>query len=329
MFDYQRMLKKLSDFEDMGKSKQMKFIEDLMCDRDFPIFLYQPKDIPNLTEVVKQMYAGLTKIPVLKALIRYVDEEGYDQFSRTQAAFFYAIVTLALESANELAEENSKKKKDGEITMREYNDRNEKVEEYTKLIKRLFKTAKKIVKPEAKELSENTYLPYELARIACLMVPHKQYIDRNRIGNFLYMLLEEWYDNVDDVEEKISWASIEWKDVFKDLFGKDRLAEVATYLLLEGHSRKDKNCSKPMAGRLWDSLTEFALQQMNAAPEQIRDQMIELYLKKVSRMFTNGTYELRVDLLSIPEISGSKTLSNLTQSIIKYKDKLKEVFKKN
>lgn len=328
MFDYQRLLKKLSHFEEMGKSKQSRMIEDLMTDRDFAIFLYQPEDVANLTEVVNQMYGGLAKVPVLKALIRYVEEEGYDEFTKTQACFFYAIVTLALESANELSEEISKKRKDGDITHREYDEQNAKVEDYIKLVKRLFKAAKKIVKPDAKELANKTDLPFELAKISCLMVPNKQYIDRNRIGNFLYLLLSEWYDNIDDVGYQVAWSTIDWKEVFKELFGKDRLAEVATYLLLEGHNRRDSKCSAPMAGKLWDSLTEFALQQMNDSPEQIRDQMIELYLKKVSRMFTNGTYELRVDLLSIPEVNGSKSLTNLTKSILKYKDKLKEVFKK-
>lgn len=326
MFDYQKLIRRLSDFEKMGKNKQNRVIEDLMCDKEFAQFLFQPKDVPNLTEVVEQLYIGLSKIAVLKTIVKYIEEEGYDEFTRTQACFFYSIVSIALETANDMTKEASEKRKAGEISNREYNDRTERVEEYTKLIKRLFKSAKKIVKSEAKEIASESGLPYDLARIGCFMIPEKQYFDRHKIGRLLYLLLEEWYENIDEVES--SMVSIKWKTVFKYLFGKENLAEVATYLLLEAHRRKDKFASKKKSEKLWDSLTEYALYQMNEAPEQVRDQMIELYLKKVSRMFTNGTYELRADLLSIPQMDGARSLSNLTSSILKYKDKLEEVLRR-
>lgn len=324
MFDYERMIKRLENFDNISKSKQRKVVEELLTDKEVPNFLYRPKDIPNLSEVVSAFYTGLTKTSVLRNIVRFIEDEGYDEFNRTYACFFYAIVSIAIESANELASENADKRKDGEISNREFREKSDKIDEYVALVNRLFKLAKKIVKSEAKELSDDTNIPFKLARLACLMVPDKQYIDHHKIGSMLYLLLEEWYDNIDDVES-VSALSIRWKGVFRHLFGKENLPEVATYLLLEGHSRKDKKCKSARAEKLWDSLTEFALYQINEAPEQVRDHMLELYIKKVSRMFTNGTYELRVDLLSLPDMSG-KTLSNLASSITKYRDKLETVF---
>lgn len=324
MFNYEKVTKKLAS-DKTGKQKTTEILEDMIYSKDFAEFLFKPKGIPNLTEVVSQFYAAMSRPQVIKCLVNFITSEGYDEFNRTQATFFYSVASMALESNNERAEENSKKKKSGQISNKEFNETNDKIEEYNKYVKKLFKCAKKIVKKSAYNLSEDSRIPEKLCRTACYMVPETEDVDRYKIGRFLDSLLTEFYDQIDKNNYRIP-DNANWKAFFKKLFGKDNLAEVATFLLLEGHNRRDAYDTNSAVIECWDSLTEFALEQMNAAPEQIRDQMLELYLKRISRMFSNGTYELRVDLLSLPK-SDSK-FPQLASSINKYADKLKAILEK-
>ena len=68
----------------------------------------------------------------------------------------------------------------------------------------------------------------------------------------------------------------------------------------------------------WDSLTTFALKELNDAPDQIRNQMIELYIKRIDKMFSSKSYDLRVNLLKIDDFSFPK----LVDTIDKYADKI-------
>lgn len=323
MFNHERVIKKLSS-DKLGKEKTMEILEDVIPSKDFAEFLWKPKGISNLAEVVEQLFAAFCRPQVIKCLTNYIIDEGYEEFNRTQAAFFYSICTSALESNNQRAEENSAKRKEGQITNREFNETNDKIDAYAKSVKKLFKATKKIVKRQAVTLSEDTRVPVKICRIACYMVPEANEFDRNKISPLLDNLLTEMYDLI--AKENIEIPdNANWKGFFRKLFGKDNLAEVATFLLLEGHNRRDPYKSDHNVITAWDSLTEFALMQMNQAPETLRDQMLELYIKKISRLFTNGAYELRVNLLDIPEVKSK--WPQLANSIGKYANKIREIVK--
>lgn len=323
MFDYEKLIRKLREFNKLSKSKQEGLIEDILTDKNFAEFLYKPKGIPNLATVVGDMYAGLSKPAVIKTIVRYVEDEGYEEFNRTHAAFLYNLCNLALETNNDREKERVEKKRSGTMSNKEFQETGDRIEEYAKLINRLFKCVKKINKKSANSLSEESNVSGAIVKAAMYSVPTPAMIDRFKIGRYLDVMLTNMYDKIE--EKRINVDSANWRVFFKELFGKDNLAEVATFLLLEGHNRRDKySCDEVI--RCWDSLTEFALKQINDSPEMIRDHMMELYLKRVARMFTNGTYELRVDMLSIPKLSGYK-YPNLTDTISKYLDKLEDVLK--
>lgn len=324
MFNYEKITKKLAN-DKTGKQKTVEILEDMIYSKEFAEFLFKPKGIPNLTDVVSKFYAAMCRPQVIKGLVNFITSEGYEEFNRTHATFFYSVASMALESNNERSTENSAKRKNGTISNREYNETNDKIEEYNKTVKKLFKCTKKIVKNPARILSEDSHIDEKLCRTACYMIPEVDDVDRYKIGKFLDSLLTEMYDQIDKNGYTIS-EDANWKAFFKKLFGKDNLAEVATFLLLEGHNRRDSYDTNQNVIDCWDSLTEFALQQMNSAPEAIRDQMLELYLKRISRMFSNGTYELRVNLLQLP--NGGSKFPQLADSIAKYSDKLKSILEK-
>jgi hypothetical protein len=114
-----------------------------------------------------------------------------------------------------------------------------------------------------------------------------------------------------------------YSELFTYLFGEDKLCDVAMFVLLEGVHRLNKY-NNPDIRKVWDSITDWALHQLESSPEILRNQMIELYIKKVSKMFENDSYDLRCDLLKL-----SKDLfPNLVASIDKYRTKIKEITKK-
>jgi hypothetical protein len=94
--------------------------------------------------------------------------------------------------------------------------------------------------------------------------------------------------------------------------------DVATFVLLEGVHRIDKYRNSEDVRECWDSLTTFALKELNDSPEQVRQQMIELYIKRIDRMFSNKAFDLRVNLTDLDEDSFPK----LVKTVDKYADKI-------
>ena len=324
MFNYEKLTKKLSS-ENLGKNKASELLEDALYNKEFMEFLFKPQGVPNLQHVVSELYAALCRPVVVKGLVNFITSEGYDEFNRKHTAFFYILALMGLETNNEREEENSEKRKKGQISNREFNETRDKIEEYGKYVKKLFKCTKKIAKPGAKNLAEESRLPEEFCRIAYYTIPEENMIDRYRIGKYLDSFLSEMYDCAAQNDIKIS-GKANWKVFFRKLFGKDNLAEVATFLLLEGHNRRDHYSANDNVIEIWDSLTEFALTQIDNSPEQLRDQMLELYLKRVTKMFANGSIELRADLLSIPGVTSK--WPQLADTIKKYSEKLRIAMRK-
>lgn len=320
MFDYEKCIRKLNDFGKLSKSKQQNLIEDMLTNRTFAEFLFKEK-LTDPQGTMEKFYTALVRPSVLKALVNYVEDEGYDEFNRTHATFFYSICSVALDVNNDREQERVKKRRDGQISNREFQELGDKIEQYTKLVNRLFKACKKIVKSEAEELAEDANLPTYITKMALYNVPSPSMIARERIGKFLNILMAEIYEKVQ--EKQYSVSGVDWKVFFKELFGKDNLAEVATFLLLEKHSRLTK-FNDEYVNECWESLTEFALTQINNAPEQLRDKMVELYLKRIDSMFRNGKFELRVDLSSIPKLG---SYPKLAETIDKYIDRLEAILK--
>jgi hypothetical protein len=61
MFDYERTLSTLQDFGDLGEKKQYKFLRNLFFDETFIEWLFQPKQVPNLNEMVSSLYVEFTR----------------------------------------------------------------------------------------------------------------------------------------------------------------------------------------------------------------------------------------------------------------------------
>lgn len=319
MFDYDYVLRTLEDFEEMKEKKRIKFLRNLFYDETFIEWLFQPKPEPTLDEKMSALYHRLTRPRVIRTLIEMIEDTGYNKFNRSHATFLYSICNVAISSNNERVIEVENQRKNGELTNKEVQNINAKLEKYSQFTASLMKATNKIVKRDAKELSRECNLPKYICIAALHSVPEPKYVDRFKIGYYLNTLLSTVYSEVDALGGFNK--EVRWKNFFKEIFGKENVVEAATFILLEGVHRIDKYKNSKDVKECWDSLSAFALRELNESPEQIRNQMIELYIKRIDKMFANRTFDLRVDLLSINE----SLFPKLAATIEKYTDRISSI----
>lgn len=323
MFDYDSALYLLQDFDRMRPKKRKKIIKSLFYDDDFIKWLFQPKKVPNLNSLVTDMYVEFTKPVVMEAMIDAVKEEGYHEFTRSHATFMFSVANIAIQGNNETLDEISSKKKNGTLSPREIRERIERVDDSNDVVADLLKIAKKIIKRDATRLSKETRLPMYVCITALHSVPESKYVDRYKIGFYLNNLLNSIYSDVEangDFQKHVRWRAF-----FREIFGEENVVEAATFILLEGVHRVDKYQNSDDVRECWDSLTTFALRDLNDAPSQIRQHMIELYIKRIDKMFANRSFDLRVNLLDLSK----RLFPELSETVDKYADKISEILHRN
>lgn len=323
MFEYESALYLLQDFKRMRPKKRRKVIKALFYDEDFIKWLFQPKKVPNLNTQVTDMYAEFTKPVVMDAMVDAIKEEGYHEFTRSHATFLFSVANIAIQGNNEMLDEISKKKKAGTLSSREIRERMDRVDDSNDTVADLLKVAKKIIKRDASKLARETRLPKYVCITALHSVPEVEYVDRYKIGFYLNNLLNSIYSDVEangDFEKHVRW-----KAFFREVFGEENVVEAATFILLEGVHRVDKYRNSDDVRECWDSLTSFALRELNDAPQKLRQQMIELYIKRIDKMFANRSFDLRVNLLDLSK----RLFPELSDTVDKYSDKISEILQRN
>lgn len=316
MFDYDRTLDVLQGFKRLSSKKRRKVMITLFYDEDFMKWLFQPDKAANLTEMVSDMYAEFTKDHTMQAMIDAIDYEGASEFTRSHATFLTTVANIAIQNNNEFLKEIELGRKNGDYSRKESSRLCEGVNEINETVARLLKRARRIVKRDATILARDSRLPKYITMAAFTSVPEPKYIDRFKIGYYLNNLFNTIYS---DVEENGEFErGVRWREFFKEVFGKNNVVEVATFVLLEGVHRIDKYRNSEDVRECWDSLTTFALKELNDSPEQVRQQMIELYIKRIDRMFSNKAFDLRVNLTDLDEDSFPK----LVKTVDKYADKI-------
>lgn len=316
MFDHEQVIDALRDMKKMSGRKRKKVMRSILFDDEFIGWIFQPTKVANLTEIVGDLYAELSKKKTMETIVEVVKEEGYSDFSRSHAVFFYSIANIAIEGNNDLQAEIIEMKKNGEMSTRDAKRAIAEIKESNEVITDLLKCGRKIIRRDAKRLANNSRLPRYITIAAMTSVPDYEYVDHFKIGFYLNNLFNTIYSDVNENGEFD--RGVKWKVFFREIFGKENVVEVATYILLEGVHRIDKYENSEDVHTCWDSLTSFALKELNDSPTAIRDQMMELYLKRLSKMFKNKTFDLRVNLKDIDE----DLFPNLADTIGKYTDKL-------
>lgn len=319
MNDLDEIIEILQNFKRLSRKKRRKFFTTLLFDKQFIKWLFQPEKTANLTQIVEDMYKELSKPVAMESLISVIDYEGYSEFNRSHATFFTTICNLAIDKNNEELKEYDRVKKDPGVPRMRLRGWADSIDRSNMLTATLLKKARKIVKRQASSTAKDASLPRYITIAAYTSIPESKYVDRFKIGYYLNNLLNTIYSDVEENGEFLD--DVNWKKFFGDVFGKENVVECATFILLEGVHRIDKYRNSRDVMYCWDSLTEFALAELNKAPDNTREQMIELYIKRLDKMFSNKSFDLRTNLLDVPKL----IWPNLWKTVQKYATKLGEI----
>lgn len=325
MFDYGDAMRKLSRLEGEGYGKTKRFLTDFLRDPDFLRWVYTPdNDHPTSPKQFNDLQNLLLTSKNLRAISEGFEDIDYEA-DRAVATYLNALAESAVDVYNKQHEALERKSAERTISRSDVRAMEDKLDVYRKDIERLAKTARRIIKRHVKRLVSDTHLSKNMCRLGFWCVPGPKYLSRNRIGVFLKELLNRIYEEcaTNGFANYTTHGRGPWEIYFRYIFGTPNLSNVATFILLEGVNSIDRY--KGTAGMsyvrdCWDSLTEFALYILEESPDQVRDQMIELYLKRIDRQFRNRKVDLRVDILKLPD-----TFRRLSKTVEKYADRIQEI----
>ncbi len=319
MFDMKDFVSFLKCQKDYSKDQIDRIMLRTMRNPEFMDHLFPTgKDVPadGLTE---EMYALLIKKRILKSICRILEDEGPRTFNRSIATWLYSVLSVAM---------NTQEKR-WEAFRHEYKDFNprkevgrasdarrdkEALEDYDRTLVNFANLVVKINKSEIRELIEYANIPKGMAECVIVNVPETKYVTNFRVGFYLNTVLISIYRFVDD--HHFDTSEVNWKRFFKILFGEKNVIEAANFILLEGVHRIDDYGAE--VSDTFNQLTMFALKELENAPEMLKSQMLDLYVKRISKMFANRTFDLRANLLDIdpdrfPELV--KTVSHYASQI--------------
>lgn len=330
-FQYQMVVDSLEPDQWRGLSnEQRKDIMDRVFYEDaFRDWFYQtPRNnchIPCDKDHINPLFNLLAKPQPMQTLIKYIEGSNREEFDRTSCCIAWIVAEKAVDAANRANQLTDEQYQRGEIdreTARSYRGRSE---AFGKIIEDLITQIRKKVEYSVSEMSKKTNLPEALIYSTYFIVPGRDYVPKGKIGHYVKKLLEEIYqwtgnNGLDDAR------IIHWGPFFGNYFGNSLTSSAAVSILLEGVSRIETYQSLDHfddVSTVWDSLTDFALKELNRASDEVRTQMIELYMKRlegISRNNNGQSPQLRVDLLRVP-----RDLTNLAATVQRFGQRLKEL----
>ena len=332
--DPNELLQKLQRMKKMAKSEQYKLpkmMKKIFLHPGFCKLMFDPGDnFPNLNNVIPEIYNLLRRQDNVRAMIDMLKSEPVDAFNQSHAEFLNNFVSLCIEELNNDISTAKKRREDGEITKSELAEFLEQSDGYTEELQVLLKRARKIVKQDAKYLRDKTGIPKELIIAAMLHCPEHKYITKYQISYYMQMVLNAMYDEAITLYGKHDSGFVPypdtWKVFFSALFGKENVTNCAISILLEGMGKYKKYIDYEVVEMMWNSLTEFALQALNDTTDEKRVQMLDLYMKKIEKMFRNKhSNDLRFDLRTVSKINYPKLFDTLSKYINKITDIVEKV----
>lgn len=329
MFDYDRTIKHLVRFDDLSGRQKQEVLEDIFLDSGFREWFYQVGEganaQPMTSPMIQKLFTTLCIPTVFRGVIKFFRNYDYDKIDRTACSLGFLVVEQAIDQSNKASQEVSDDYREGKISGKEAKEYKARSETYNEMISDFVQILKSRVKSEVSSLAQKCNLPTSLAYATYFMVPGRKYIPKFKISMFMNQLLSEIYkwvgvNGIDEIE------LIHWGPFFGSFFGNELTASAAVSILLEGVQRidpyRDAENFDDVRG-VWDSLTNFALSELNNAPEHVRRQMLELYTKRITKIFSNGrSPRLRVDLLAIPS-----DFQNLLNTVRRYGRQIHEITK--
>ena len=304
---YEKAISKLEKFTELNKEKQVKLLKKILTDDEMLKWQFDPgqNKQPYTGEMFNKLYKAMAMPAALKSYEPMLNRYGKEAFTRSSIVTLHTVLTYALEIHNSMIE-SYKNEVSATGANKETKDMKNRVEKYAEHLDSLKGVIQKLVKPWLKSLSSDTGLSRDIIFKALMVAPEVKYIPQQRITSTTVHLLEEIYSEANISGFPAKGSGVHWKPLFKTIFGVENIPSVAVSILLEGahHIDKYRESDNLICVRdCWDSLTKFALNELEECPDKVRSQMIELYLKKAENLINrrNGRpTDLRVNLTRLP-----------------------------
>ena len=304
---YEKAISKLEKFTELNKEKQVKLLKKILTDDEMLKWQFDPgqNKQPYTGEMFNKLDKAMAMPAALKSYEPMLNRYGKETFTRSSIVTLHTVLTYALEIHNSMIE-SYKNEVSATGANKETKDMKNRVEKYAEHLDSLKGVIQKLVKPWLKSLSSDTGLSRDIIFKALMVAPEVKYIPQQRITSTTVHLLEEIYSEANISGFPAKGSGVHWKPLFKTIFGVENIPSVAVSILLEGahHIDKYRESDNLICVRdCWDSLTKFALNELEECPDKVRSQMIELYLKKAENLINrrNGRpTDLRVNLTRLP-----------------------------
>ena len=304
---YEKAISKLEKFTELNKEKQVKLLKKILTDDEMLKWQFDPgqNKQPYTGEMFNKLYKAMAMPAALKSYEPMLNRYGKETLTRSSIVILHTVLTYALEIHNSMIE-SYKNEVSATGANKETKDMKNRVEKYAEHLDSLKGVIQKLVKPWLKSLSSDTGLSRDIIFKALMVAPEVKYIPQQRITSTTVHLLEEIYSEANISGFPAKGSGVHWKPLFKTIFGVENIPSVAVSILLEGahHIDKYRESDNLICVRdCWDSLTKFALNELEECPDKVRSQMIELYLKKAENLINrrNGRpTDLRVNLTRLP-----------------------------
>lgn len=329
-FKYDKVIKKLERFQDLDKEKQLKLLKKVLMDEDYLSWQFDPgKDHQAYTtEMVNKFYQLLAYPAPLRVFPKLLDHYSKRDFSRSSIVVLNAILTFGLKSNADMVRDLQNEYHNNGSSV-ETKDMKARAEKYAERLDGLKAMIQKLAKPYLEDLSKETGLSKDMVYRTLIVVPDSKYLPKQRITVVTMNMLEDLYSEANITGFPARGHGVSWRPLMKELFGQENLGSVAVSILLEGVHNIDQYRGSKNLGAVrdcWDSLTAYALTELERSSDDIRKQMINLYLKKaenkISRRGDRPT-DFRVNLLRL-----GREFSNLSRTVNMYQDTFSGLFKK-
>lgn len=327
---YEKAISKLEKFTELNKEKQVKLLKKILTDDEMLKWQFDPgqNKQPYTGEMFNKLYKAMAMPAALKSYEPMLNRYGKETFTRSSIVILHTVLTYALEIHNSMIE-SYKNEVSATGANKETKDMKNRVEKYAEHLDSLKGVIQKLVKPWLKSLSSDTGLSRDIIFKALMVAPEVKYIPQQRITSTTVHLLEEIYSEANISGFPAKGSGVHWKPLFKTIFGVENIPSVAVSILLEGahHIDKYRESDNLICVRdCWDSLTKFALNELEECPDKVRSQMIELYLKKAENLINrrNGRpTDLRVNLTRLPN-----EFRNIIRTVDFYKNQFDSIASK-
>lgn len=319
------VLKTLDSLEGMTPKKRRKVVENIIFSNSVMTTLFMPskKEKELSVDFIEKFYEKFSTTYAVNAVARMCAKMDPGDMDRTAMCFLTSLTNVVIEKNNDTLKEADRMRAKKAISLSEVNELTDVIAEMNEDIVNISKFIKRNAKHDATRLADISGLPRYICILGLTTVPDVEFIDKYKVGFYLNSLLNQIYSDINEFG-KFNTANVKWRKYFAEIFGEDNVLECCTFILLEGVNRIEKYSNSKDVKDCWNSLTDFALEELDFANDANRNHMIELYIKRIERMFQNNAFDLRVDLRKLSDVNYPK----LAKSIAKYADKITSIIEK-